>query len=131
MLSILTFVTEDEHGPGRHGVQWQFPGFTITCVAFDLSFAQEIIDFVTETRANPAYRDIPLGAEMYRHMPEKSIDLSRHFSAMKFTVDKMGEWDHGYSICLDGAAFSISFEVHEKELDDFLTGLQEIAETSL
>src|SRR5436190_16307615 len=36
MLSILTFVTENEHGPGRHGVQWQFPSFTINCVALDL-----------------------------------------------------------------------------------------------
>jgi hypothetical protein len=129
MLSILTFVTEVEHGPGRHGIQWQFPGFTITCVALDLSFAQKIMDFVAETRANSAYRDTPLGEGKYRHMPEKSIDLSSHFSDVEFTVHKLGEWDHGYSICISpGPQLSISFELHEKELDDFLHGLGEFVE---
>jgi hypothetical protein len=129
MLSILTFVAENEHGPGQHGVQWQFPGFTITCVARDLSFAQKIQSFVAETRANPAYRDTPLGDGKYRTMPEKSIDLSPYFSDVTLTMSKLGEWDHGYLILIStGFQFSISFELHEKELDDFISDLVELAQ---
>jgi hypothetical protein len=129
MLSILTFITEDEHGPGRHGVQWQFPGFVITCVALDFSFAQKLRDFVAETRANPAYRDIPLGAGKYQHMPEKCIELAPYFSDVEFTVSKLGEWDHGYLISISARPqFSISFELHEQDLDDFLDGLKEFVE---
>lgn len=129
MLSILTFVAENERGPGHHGIQWQFPSFTITCIALDLSFAQRIIDFVAETRGNPAYRDTLLGGGRYRHMPEASIDLSAYFSDVAFKLSKLGEWDHGYSLCLSlRPDVRISFELHEKELDDFLAGLQEIAE---
>src|SRR5262245_14664135 len=124
MLSLLTFVTENEHGPGRHGVQWQFRGVTITCVARELSFAHEIRNFVAETRANPAYRDRPIGEGKYRHMPEKCINLSPYFLDVEFTMLKLGEWDHGYLIRISPRSqFSISFELHEKELDEFLDGL--------
>jgi hypothetical protein len=129
MLSILTFVTENEQGPGRHGVQGQFPGFTINCVALDLSFAQEIRDFVAETRANPGYRDISLGEGKYRHMPEKSVDRSPHFSDLEFRMLKLGDCDHGYLVRISARPqFWLSFELHEKQLDDFLEGLCEVVE---
>lgn len=125
MSSIHTFVTENKLGPGQHTVQWQFPDFTITCVAIDLSFARAIRSFVDETRANPAYRDIPLGGGRYRHMPEKSINLSHCFSDLEFVMSKLGEWDHGYMIRVSpGPQFSISVELHEEKLDDFLGGLE-------
>lgn len=124
MLTVDTFVTENDPGPGRHSVQWQFTGFMITCVALDLSFARELTAFVAETRANPAYRDIPLGKGLYRYMPEKSIDLSHHFLNLEFKVWKLGEWDHGYLVRISpGSHLSISVELHQKGLDDFLYGL--------
>ena len=129
MFCVLTFVTENEHGHGRHGIQWQFPNFTMNCIAIDLSFARQIMNFVAETRANPIYRDTPLGGETYQHIPEKDIDLSPSFSDVEFKVHKLGEWDHGYSFYVSSRPeFWVSFELHDKELDDFLTGLREVAD---
>ena len=126
-LSIMTFTTADAQDNGRYGVQWQFPGFTINCTATDLGFAQRILDFVTETRANPAYRDRPLGGGVYRHMDEKSIDLSSQFLDVGFTLSKIGEYDHGYELRFSSSSrFWIRVELHDQELDDFLFGLTEI-----
>jgi hypothetical protein len=123
-----TFISENEHGPGRHGVQWQFGGFTIDCVATDLSFGHKIIDFVDQTRANPACRDIESSLGIYRTMPEKSVDLSAHFEDLHFELHKIGEYDHGYVIkAWREVQLKVMFELHEQELDDFLFGLREFA----
>jgi len=129
MSSIHTFVTENKRSDW-HDIQWQLRDFTISCVARDLLFSGEILAFVAETRANPAYRDIPLGKGMYRHMPEKRIDLSYHFVEVKFELWKLGKYNHGYllRVAADQSLW-ISIELHERELDDFLDGLREIAGT--
>ncbi len=129
MHSVDIFVTENEHGPGRHGIQWQFPGFMATCIAVDLSFARQFTAFVAETRANTTYRDIPLGKGQYEYMPEKSLDLSDRFLDLEFKVWELGEWDHGYLVRISrGPDLSISFELHDNELDDFLAGLAQFVE---
>jgi len=127
-LSILTFVSADESA-GQYGVQWQFPGVRVNCTAKDLTFAQRIIDFVAETRANPVYRDRPLGGGVYRHMDEKSIDLSSCFLDVSFTLRKSGESDHGYSVRFSASSgFWMVVDLYDEELDDFLSGLREIVE---
>jgi hypothetical protein len=129
-LSILTFITADEQAAGPYCVQWQFPAFTINCTATDLTFARRIIDFVAETRANPAYRDRPLGGGVFRHMDEKSIDLSSQFVDVSFKLSKIGEYDHGYTLQFSSSSrFWFRVELHDQELDDFLYGLREIIQS--
>ena len=95
----------------------------------DVTFAERILDFVKETRANPRYRDTPLGGGVYRHMDEKSIDLSSHFLDAEFTFRKIGESDHGYAMLVSSlSGLWISVQLHDQELDDFLHGLKEIIE---
>jgi len=125
-VTIATFISENEHGSGRHRVQWQFPGFVIDCVAIDLSFGQKIIDFVAHTRANPAFRDVSVAPGTYWYIPEKSIDLSSHFDDLNFEMHKIGEYDHAYLIKVSrGLQLKVIFELHEQELDHFLYGLRE------
>ncbi len=130
-LSITTLTIPQEHGD-RHSVQWQFPRFTINCIAMDMTFAQRILDFVAETRANPGYRDRPIGGGKYRHMDEKSIDLSSYFKDVGFTLRKSGVYDHGYTLRFSSSSsFWILVELHDQELDDFLCGLKDIVQDHL
>ena len=89
-------VTEDEHEGGFLSVQFQLPAITMTLAARDLLFAKRIIAFVAETRGNPAFRDAHIGGGVYRHMPEKSIDLSSSFPDSRVLLVKNGEFDSSF-----------------------------------
>ncbi len=131
-LSINTFATEDDAVEGRFSIQWQFPTFLLNCTATDLGFAPKIIALVDETRANPAYRDIPLGGGRFRHMVPKGIDVSEHFEDLSATVHKCGECDHGYDLHFEAASdFFVNFHLASDELDHFLYGLKEMIEDNL
>jgi hypothetical protein len=124
--SVQTFVTEDEYGLGQHGVQWQLNDLTISCIATDLSFARRLAKFVKETRANPDYRDRSLGNGVFKTMPEASIDLSSCFRDIAIHIEKLGEYDHGYVLRISAGLFSMSMELHNILLDDFINGLLQI-----
>lgn len=125
-ISILTFATEDQYGPGLHGIQWQFPRITINCTALDFKFALKIVSFIKETRNNPKYRDKRLGKGRWRYMDEKSLDLTPYFKDLTFILNKCGKCDHGYYLSFESISnFRISFHIADKELDDFLYGLNE------
>lgn len=127
MTSVHIFETDDPRGLGQHGIQWQFSHFTIDCLVIDLSFARRILDFVCETRENPIYRNVHLGEGVFRHIPEMTVDLTCCFSGIQFQIWKIGEWDHGYSFRIStGPEFSISFELHEQELDEFLVEMRDL-----
>src|SRR4051812_25317424 len=90
------FVTDDTPETGVFSVQFQLSSITITFTAEDLLFAQRFLDFVSDTRANPAYRDVRIGKGTYRTMPEKSVDLSSSFRDTKVVLLKDGEGDSTY-----------------------------------
>lgn len=123
-----TFVTPDEAVENRWEIQWQFPTFTLTVTATSHLFAEQILAFVAETRGNPQYRDIPLGGGVYRHMDEKSVDLSPYLENACFKLRKSGESDHGYSLDLASQSLHLRFELHNDALDAFLDGIEDIAE---
>ena len=122
----LTFCLPDKTQPGVYVIQWQFPRFTVTCKSPDLLFAGEIQKFVAETRANPAYRDTPLGNGVYRPMDEKCVDLSRYFQGVRIKLHKSGEYDDAYSLEFERPdCFSFVAEMHADLLDSFLRGIAE------
>jgi hypothetical protein len=121
------FVTEDEHGGGLASVQFQLPALTITLAARDLLFAKKIIAFVAETRGNPAFRDEHIGGGVYRHMPEKSVDVSSSFPASRVVLVKDGEYDSSFILRIEPCpSFSGALELHDEQLDAMLDSLQEI-----
>ncbi len=121
------FVTEDEHEGGVLSVQFQLPAITMTLAARDLLFAKRIIAFVAETRGNPAFRDAHIGGGVYRHMPEKSIDLSSSFPDSRVLLLKNGEFDSSFILRVEPCStFSGILDLHDEQLDAMLDSLQEI-----
>ena len=121
------FVIEDELETGKFSVQFQLPAITVAFTANDLLFAQRFLDFVSETRANPVYRDAHIGNGVYRHMPEKSVDLSSSFRDTKGLLLKGGEYDSSYILRIaPSASFSMIFDICDEQLDALLGSLQEI-----
>ena len=131
-LSIHTFAIEDDDIEGRFGIQWQFPTFDLNCTSTDLSFTQRVLDLVDETRANPDFRDIPLGSGRYRYMEPKGIDISDCFEDLCVSLFKCGECDHGYNFRFESSGdFYVGFHLAGEQIDDFLYGLKEIVEDNL
>ena len=123
------FVNEDEHEGGLLSVQFQLPAITMTLAARDLSFARKIIAFVGETRGNPAFRDAHIGGGVYRHMPEKSVDLSSSFPDARVLLRKNGEYDSGFILRIEPCpTFSGILDIHDEQLDAMLERLQEIVD---
>jgi hypothetical protein len=121
------FVTEDKPETGVFSVQFQLSSITITFTAEDLLFAQRFLDFVSETRANPAYRDARIGKGAYRHMPEKSVDLSSSFRDAKVVLLKDGEGDSIYILRIaPSTSCSMTFHIYDDQLDALLGGIQNI-----
>jgi len=121
------FVNEDEHGGRLLSVQFQMPAITITLAARDLLFAKRIIAFVAETRGNPAFRDAHIGDGVYRHMPEKSVDISSSFPDARVFLRKNGECDSSFILHVEPcSSFSGVLDLHDEQLDAMLDSLQEI-----
>ena len=122
------FVTENKTEAGSFSVQFQFPAITMTLVARDLLFAKRIIAFVTETRCNPVFRDAHIGGGVYRHIPEKSIDLSSSFPHSRVLLVKNGEYESGFVMRIEPCStFSGCIAIHD-ELEAMLDALREIAD---
>lgn len=118
-------VIEDDPTVGAFNVQFQFRTFTLTLTASDLAFARRIVDFVSETKGNPAYRDQHLGGGVYKTMPEKCIDLSSSFPGVSFEFQKNGEFDDAYVAhvaCSSGMRLHV--EIRGDELESFVEGLR-------
>jgi hypothetical protein len=123
------FVTEDKERTGVFSVQFQLDSITITFTAGDLLFAQRILDFVSETRANPAYRDAEIGNGVYRTMPEKSVDLSSSFCDTKVVLLKDGEYDSGYVLRITPSkSCAMILDIYDERLDALLSGIQDIVD---
>jgi hypothetical protein len=123
------FVTEDKQGTGVFSVQFQLRSITITFTAGDLLFAQRFLDFVSETRANPAYRDAKIGNGVYRTMPEKSVDLSSSFCDTKVVLLKDGEYDSSYVLRIEpSTSCSMVFHIYDDQLDALLGSIQNIVD---
>ncbi len=121
------FVTEDKPETGLFSVQFQLSVTTITFTAEDLLFAQRFLDFVSETRANPAYRDAHVGNGVYRTMPEKSVDLSSSFRDTKVVLVKDGEYDSTYVLRIEpSTSCSMLFKIYDDQLDALLGRIQNI-----
>jgi len=121
------FVNEDEHKGGLVSVQFQMPAITMTLAVRDLLFAKRIIAFVAETRGNPAFRDPHIGGGVYRHMPEKSVDLSSSFPDSRVFLRKNGEFDSSFILRVEPCStFSGILDLHDEQLAAMLDSLQEI-----
>ena len=121
------FVTEDKPETAVFSVQFQLSSITITFVAEDLLFVQGILDFVSETRANPAYRDAHIGNGVYRTMAEKSVDLSSSFRDTKVVLLKDGEHDSTYVLRIaPSTSCSMLFHIYDEQLDALVGSLQNI-----
>jgi len=121
------FVNEDEHEGRLVSVQFQMPAITMTLAVRDLLFAKRIIAFVAETRGNPAFRDAHIGGGVYRHMPEKSVDLSSSFPDSRVFLQKDGEYDSSFILRVEPCStFSGVLDIHDEQLDAMLDSLQEI-----
>ena len=121
------FVTEDKPETGVFSVQFQLSSISITFVAEDLLFVQRILDFVSETRANPAYRDAHIGNGVYRTMPEKGVDLSSSFRDTKVVLLKDGEHDSTYVLRMaPSMSCSMLFHIYDDQLDALLGSIQNI-----
>jgi hypothetical protein len=108
-------------------VQFQLPSITITFTAGDLLFAQRFLDFVSDTRANPAYRDAHIGNGVYRTMPEKSVDLSSSFCDTQVVLLKDGEHDSSYILRIaPSRSCSMIFNICDDGLDALLGSIQNI-----
>jgi len=127
---VPIFVTEDTPHEGLYSVNFQFPTFWMTLIAANLSFALHIVEFVTETRGNPDYRDIPLGNGVYRrYTPHKSVDLSSSFLGTHLTLGKDGDADDRYTISVIASPeFKMGFRIDGQVLDDFLDSIREVVE---
>jgi hypothetical protein len=121
------FVTDAELPDQGYSVQVQVTAFTITCKARDLEFVEAICNFVSETRANPQYRDISLGNGRYEVMPPKLIDVSSSFVDVSVTFHKSGEFDDRYIVRVQqGTSLSLIMVLHGISLDAFLEELASI-----
>jgi len=121
------FVSEDKPADGLFSVQFQLPAITITFTAENLLFARRILDFVAETRANPAFRDPHLGNGVFRHMPEKSIDLSASFRDTRIVLLKNGEYDSSYVLRIaPSSSLALIFDISDERLDALLDSLKDI-----
>ena len=121
------FVTEDKPETGAFSVQFQLPSITITFTSEDLLFAQRFLDFVSETRANPAYRDVHIGNGVYRTMPEKSVELSSSFRDTKVVLLKDGEYDSTYILRIaPSTSCSMIYKIYDNQLDVLLGSIQNI-----
>jgi hypothetical protein len=90
-------------------------------------FAQRFLDFVSETRANPAYRDAHIGNGVYRTMPEKSVDLSSSFCDTQVVLLKDGEYDSSYILRIaPSRSCSMIFHIYDDGLDALLGSIQNI-----
>lgn len=127
-----TFVMVDVPTTGLFRIQWQLPSFTYTCIARSLEFAPLVLAFVTETRGNPAYRDLSLGGGVYRYMPEKALDLSRFFVDMRVKLEKLGEEDDSYQLIVEHAGGAwLKLRLLGEETDIFVDSMVQIAEEAL
>lgn len=124
------FLTEDARTPGLFSFQCQLPRLTFTLQAVDTAFVRQILDFVAETRADPRYRDAPLGGGLYRHYsPTKALDLSACFRDASFTIVKLGEGDASYALHFGHEpGLQIQVELHDAGLDAFLDQLRDLAD---
>src|SRR5690606_13722732 len=110
---------EGEHNGCMLAVQFQMPAITMTLAARDLLFAQKIIAFVADTRDSPAFRDTDIGGGVYRHIPEKSIDLSSSFPDSRVILQKTGEFDSSFILRFEPCStFSGILELQDEQLDD-------------
>ena len=119
-------VSEHEPEQGHFRINFQLPHFSFTVTATDLLFAKRVLAFVAETRGNPVYRDTPVGGGVYRHMPEKSIDLSTSFKDTAFKFQKLGSSDCYYLLKVASGSLWLSFRMEDELLVAFADGLQEI-----
>jgi hypothetical protein len=123
------FVSEGKDKGGVLSVQFQLPAITMTLAAQDLAFAKKIIAFVAETRGNPAFRDAHIGGGVYRHMPEKSVDLSPSFPGSCVSLAKNGEYDSSYILrVVPCSTFSGSLDLRDDLLDAVLDSLQDLVD---
>jgi len=121
------FVSEDTPRDGLCEVQIQMAGHCMTLTAANLSFARRIVDFVSETKDNPKYRDMRLANGHYRHMPEKSVELSPSFRNTRIELEKDGEFDDSYVLRIRPSSdVHFIFPLVGLELDAFVACMQEI-----
>ena len=126
------YVTEKTESPETWEVQFQFRLLMVTVTANSLSFAQQILAFVDETRNNPEFRDTPLGGERYRTMSEKSIDLSNCFTATPFVFAKNGEYDSSYVLRIGSMTnLRMLLEIQDALLDAFMGSLRDVMDGCL
>src|SRR5579872_3567000 len=111
---VPIFVSEDTPQEGLYSVNLQFPTFSMTLIAANLSFARHIVEFLTETRGNPNYRDIHLGNGVYRrYTRHKSVDLSSSFRGTHLTLGKVGDADDSYTISVIASPeFEMGFPIY-------------------
>ena len=122
------FIAEDTPTVGSLQVQFQFPTFALTLIARDVSFAQRILDFVSETKGNPDYRDLNLGDGRYRCMPEKTIDLSASFPESTFVIEKDGEFNDSYVFRVASpAGLCLQFDIRGELLETLVEVLRDIS----
>jgi hypothetical protein len=113
-------------------LHFQVPSLTITLAAHSLSFAAKAIKFIETTRNNPKFRDKHLGGGVYRHMPQKRVDLSASFVRTKVTIHKYGEFDDRYFIRVTSSPTNtLVIAVGGEQLDAFLGSLREIIDDHL
>ena len=128
MSKCLIFVSETEPD-GCCSVQFQSSVSTITLKASDLLFVRRVIDFIAETRGNPAYRDTQLKNGVFRRMLEKSVDLSASFLDTKILLFKDGEYDDSYVFRITPSASCwMMFNLRGELLDSFVEGMREIVD---
>jgi len=121
------FITENSPSGGLVEVQFQIATFTFTLTAADLSFAQRIVDFVAETKGNPAYRDQHLGGGRYGRTSEKSIDLSSSFPGSNFQLEKDGEFDDSYVVRVSSpSGLRLQFDIRGDLLESLVERLREL-----
>ena len=120
----------DDPCDGVFSVQIQLPALTITLTAHDLMFAKRILDFISETRSNPTFRDAHLGNGVYRHVPQKLIDLSSSFCGTTLQFEKDGEYDSRYFVRMHSSSSRVTFSLGDQLLDVFAESLQEVIDNS-
>ena len=118
------FIIDSSEDTGGWDVSLQIPFVAIGLHATSLSFLQKLLEFFRETLNNPVYRDEKIGPGHYRHMPDKSCDLSDCFD-IPVSIRKDGEFDDRYFVHLslnpeDGISLVLSGEEMVHALEDAL-----------
>ncbi len=118
-------ITEDKPELGLYELQWHLPHLDVMLVAKDLSFADEIIGFIAETRNKPHYRDIPLDDGRYKSA-HNELTLDKRFLHTAVCIGKDIKYDSRYYMRIQSGHIWLRCDIWGDDVDQFLKTLQEV-----